>query len=199
MKNKKQIVVSLLTGVILGTTISVSAGTFVQAYRNEEIKVTLDGKTQIFVDEKTNEIEYPLTYNDRTYLPLRSLSNLLGFEVDYDEETKTAIIKTPTEKDKEETKVNTENKNEPKDEEETSNDNTNKNEDKTTTETNNSNNEKENESEENSSSENVKSEETGSIDKDTLKEVEVPVEKIELDKEPGIILPVEPKPTPEVM
>ncbi len=96
MKNnniKKMATIGLF-GIILGTTLTVSAGTLIQAYRNDEIKVTLNGELQTFRDVTTNEIEVPLTYNNRTYLPLRSLATLVGLNVNYDANTKTAILET---------------------------------------------------------------------------------------------------------
>lgn len=33
-------------------------------------------------------------YNDRTYLPLRSLATMFGVNVDYDTDTQTAILET---------------------------------------------------------------------------------------------------------
>lgn len=95
MKNNiKAVATASLAGFILGTTLTVSAGTWIQAYRNDEIKITLNGKEQTFRDATTNEIELPITYNNRTYLPLRSLATLLGISVDYDANTKTAILET---------------------------------------------------------------------------------------------------------
>lgn len=95
MKNSiKKVVTAGLAGFVLGTTLTVSAGTWIQAYRNDEIKITLNGEVQTFRDATTNEIEVPITYNDRTYLPLRSLATLVGLNVDYDANTKTAILET---------------------------------------------------------------------------------------------------------
>lgn len=95
MKNNiKRVATAGLAGFVLGTTLTVSAGTWIQAYRNDEIKITLNGEVQTFRDATTNEIEVPITYNDRTYLPLRSLATLVGLNVDYDANTKTAILET---------------------------------------------------------------------------------------------------------
>ena len=91
-KNTKHVVIGSLAGLMVGTALTVSAGTWVNAYRNDEIKVTLNGVEQTFRDATTGEVELPLTYNDRTYLPLRSLANLVGVGVDYDSNTKTAIL-----------------------------------------------------------------------------------------------------------
>lgn len=47
---------------------------------------------QEFRDETSNEIQYPITYKDRTYLPLRTVANLVGIGVDYDSKTNTALL-----------------------------------------------------------------------------------------------------------
>ena len=92
--NTKRIMATGLAGFIIGTTLTVSAATWIQAYRNDKMKILLNGETQIFRDATTNEIELPIMYNDRTYLPLRSLATLLGVNVDYDETTDTVILET---------------------------------------------------------------------------------------------------------
>lgn len=92
--NTKRIMATGLAGFIIGTTLTVSAATWIQAYRNDKMKILLNGETQIFRDATTNEIELPIMYNDRTYLPLRSLATLFGVNVDYDETTDTVILET---------------------------------------------------------------------------------------------------------
>ena len=72
----------------------VLANSQIQAILNDQIKVTLNGQVQEFKDETTNETQYPITYHDRTYLPLRTVANLVGVDVDYDASSNTAILKT---------------------------------------------------------------------------------------------------------
>ena len=60
--------------------------------QNTEIKVSLNGQIQEFKDETTGETQYPITYNGRTYLPLRNIANLFDASVDYDKDTKTAVL-----------------------------------------------------------------------------------------------------------
>ena len=96
MKNKislKQVILGVTAGVILGSSL-VFAGSYITTYLNDEIKVVLNGNLQNFKDETTGETQYPITYQNRTYLPLRTLANLLGFNVDYDENSNTAILNT---------------------------------------------------------------------------------------------------------
>lgn len=91
---KKGFVLGLATGVVLTGASLVSANSQIQAILNNQIKVTLNGQVQEFKDETTNETQYPITYKDRTYLPLRTVANLVGVDVDYDANSNTAILKT---------------------------------------------------------------------------------------------------------
>jgi hypothetical protein len=83
--------------VIGGLTV-VGANQAIQAIQNTEIKVSLNGQIQEFKDELTGETQYPITYNSRTYLPLRNVAQLSGLDVDYDTASNTAILyhSTPT-------------------------------------------------------------------------------------------------------
>ncbi|MBQ9280082.1 MAG: hypothetical protein IJ215_03450 [Clostridia bacterium] len=93
-KNFKIILTSVIIGMLIGGATFVAADASVQAILNGQIKVTLDGELQEFRDESTNAVQLPLTYRDRTYLPMRTLANLVGVSVDYDATTNTAILKT---------------------------------------------------------------------------------------------------------
>ncbi|MBQ9314136.1 MAG: hypothetical protein IJ220_03925 [Clostridia bacterium] len=89
---KKGFLLGLTTGIVLTGASLVMANSQIQAILNDQIKVTLDGKVQEFKDETTSEVQYPITYHDRTYLPLRTVANLVGVDVDYDAESNTAIL-----------------------------------------------------------------------------------------------------------
>lgn len=89
---KKSFIVGLTTGLVVASISLVFANTQIQAILNNKIKVSLNGQIQEFRDESTNEIQYPITYHDRTYLPLRTLANLVGVSVDYDANSNTAIL-----------------------------------------------------------------------------------------------------------
>ena len=91
---KKGFVIGLTTGLTLAGLSVVLANSQIHALLNDQIKVTLNGQVQEFKDETTNETQYPITYKDRTYLPLRTVANLVGVDVDYDTNSNTAILKT---------------------------------------------------------------------------------------------------------
>ncbi len=87
-----KLVGGLLAGMIIGGATVVGANQAIQALQNTEIKVSLNGQIQEFKDETTGETQYPITYHDRTYLPLRNVAKLAGLNVDYDEKTNTALL-----------------------------------------------------------------------------------------------------------
>lgn len=91
---KKGFIIGLATGLTLTGASLVLANSQIQAILNDQIKITLNGQIQEFKDETTNETQYPITYHNRTYLPLRTVANLLGINVDYDESTNTALLTT---------------------------------------------------------------------------------------------------------
>ena len=94
MKDNIKIICASIVSFILGSATVVCANQAIQAMQNTEIKVNVDGKIQEFRDEITNEKQYPITYNNRTYLPLRNIAELLGVSVDYDSLSKTAFLKS---------------------------------------------------------------------------------------------------------
>ena len=87
-----KLVGGLLVGILIGGATVVGANQAIQAIQNTEIKVSLNGEVQTFKDETTGEIQYPITYHDRTYLPLRNIAKLTGLKVDYDNNTNTALL-----------------------------------------------------------------------------------------------------------
>ena len=94
MKNNFKIIGASIISFILGSVTIVCANQAIQAVQNTEIKVDLDGQIHEFRDEKTGEIQYPITYNNRTYLPLRNVAQLAGLYVNYDSDSKTAYLKS---------------------------------------------------------------------------------------------------------
>lgn len=92
MKNMFKFISGMVVGTIFGGLAIVCANQAISAIQNTEIKVSLNGEVQEFVDEATNDIQYPITYDNRTYLPLRNVANLAGLAVDYDKSSNTAIL-----------------------------------------------------------------------------------------------------------
>lgn len=89
---KKGFILGMCIGLTVAGTSLVLANSEIRAILNNKIKVTLNGITQTFRDETSNAVQYPITYENRTYLPLRTVANLVGVEVGYDEKTNTAIL-----------------------------------------------------------------------------------------------------------
>ncbi len=56
-----------------------------------DIKVTLDGKN-VEMKDVTGKVIEPFIKEGTTYLPIRALSNAFGFEVDWNQETKTVFV-----------------------------------------------------------------------------------------------------------
>ena len=92
MNNNLKVVLGTVTCIIIGGLTVVGANQAIQAIQNTEIKVSLNGQVQTFKDGTTGEIQYPITYHDRTYLPLRNVAQLAGLNVDYDNKSNEAIL-----------------------------------------------------------------------------------------------------------
>ena len=92
MNNNLKVVLGTVAGIMIGSLTVVGANQAIQALQNTEIKISLNGQIQEFKDETTGETQYPITYHDRTYLPLRNVAQLSGLSVDYDNDSKTAIL-----------------------------------------------------------------------------------------------------------
>lgn len=81
----KKTLIGIVIGLVIGVSISVVAtGTWetIAVLRND-IKVIVNGN-ELSADN--------FLYNDTTYLPVREISESLGMNVEYDEDTNTAVI-----------------------------------------------------------------------------------------------------------
>lgn len=63
----------------------------IKAYLNKEVKIQLNGELWQPKDQAGN-VQYPITYNGSTYLPVRAVGEALGVEIGWDGATKTVII-----------------------------------------------------------------------------------------------------------
>lgn len=80
------LVLVLLTGTVLATN-----GVVQKELTYKDIKITLDGEEVIPTDVNGNSTE-PFIMNGSTYLPIRALSEALGYNVEWDAETNTIKI-----------------------------------------------------------------------------------------------------------
>ncbi len=78
-------VLGLAAGLLLGSTIIVGANQTIQALLNDEITIIFDDVAVDLKDEVTGSTLYPITYNDRTYLPVRKIADMLDLKVVYDD------------------------------------------------------------------------------------------------------------------
>lgn len=63
----------------------------ITAQINRGISVKLDGKTQTMYDA-TGKRVYPVIYQGTTYLPVRSISNMLGVDIAWDNATSSVLL-----------------------------------------------------------------------------------------------------------
>ena len=83
---------TLSTAIIL---VIITSSTITAAGLLEEIKA-YRGDIKVVADNREIELEeQPFIYNGRVYVPLRFVSNALGMDVDWNDETKTVIINSP--------------------------------------------------------------------------------------------------------
>lgn len=79
-RNMKKVL--LATGLIAGLLVAP-----VQAAEIADVKVIYDGEEVVFTDQK------PLIINGTTYLPVRTIGEALGAQIDYDAATNSVTIK----------------------------------------------------------------------------------------------------------
>ena len=85
--NKKLLCVMAVTGAVACFASGVFASVELEkisAYLNHGVSVAKEGEIVDLLDLSGNKMT-PITYNDSTYLPVRSVGNLLGHEIDWDE------------------------------------------------------------------------------------------------------------------
>lgn len=79
----------LFTATVFGTTTMKQ----IVAYINYGVSIVVDGEKQEMYDANSNRV-YPISYNGTTYIPLRGMGEMLGYEVDWNNATNSVIIKT---------------------------------------------------------------------------------------------------------
>ena len=87
-----------LTAVVSFTAGAAAAGGLqeIKAYLNSAITIKLDGEEKVITDA-SGARTYPISYNNTTYLPVRSIAGLLGIDVGWDQATQSVLLgKTET-------------------------------------------------------------------------------------------------------
>lgn len=93
MKNYKNYLAIGACALLLTGT-AVNADTIlkeISAFTNQGVKIVVDDEEFVAKDEQGNKLD-PITYNDRTYLPLRAIGEALGKDVNWDNDTQTVVI-----------------------------------------------------------------------------------------------------------
>jgi len=96
MKSKKLIISTMVFGMAVTGSAGVYAGTNLQkisAYLNHSIGFKLNGAAYTPVDAKGNQLA-PITYNNTTYLPIRSVADALKVPVTFNQATNQVLIGT---------------------------------------------------------------------------------------------------------
>lgn len=89
-----------LTGIltmllILSVSVGVLAATSLDGKLTfRGIKITIDGAAATPKDAKGNAVE-PFIYNGSTYLPVRAVAGLVGYDVSWVDSTSTVVLTTP--------------------------------------------------------------------------------------------------------
>lgn len=98
MKHKKALTALVLALALFGAfnLVSYAADGLqeISAYLNSNISFKLDGEEQILKDA-SGVRTYPITYQGTTYVPIRSVANLLGVNVDWDQATQSILLGEP--------------------------------------------------------------------------------------------------------
>lgn len=81
----KNFIVGIIVGAVLTSTTSVMAN-------SETITAFFSNMNFVVNGEKADLTERPLKKNGISYLPVRAVAEMLGYEVDYDKKTDTAIL-----------------------------------------------------------------------------------------------------------
>lgn len=82
---------ALLTGVLAVGAGAASTGAQVTAQISPDIAIVVDGTTRTFFNAAGSEV-HPIVYNGTTYLPIRAIGELMGKNVNWDQNSLTITI-----------------------------------------------------------------------------------------------------------
>ena len=86
------LITALTVGALLGGTALAANGSYtVTAELNPDIRVKIDGVERTFFNAQGQEV-HPISYAGTTYVPIRSIGELMDKNVNWDESTYTATI-----------------------------------------------------------------------------------------------------------
>ena len=92
----KKIIRALATGLLVLTSMGVAFGAGTQfeikATMDSGVKVIYKDKAQKLVDEN-GEVKDPIMYNGTVYVPIRSVANIFGINIDWDNENRNVLLK----------------------------------------------------------------------------------------------------------
>ena len=92
--NKKISVKSLMILLVMIVSVTVAlaaAPTQISALLSPNIKITYNGVPQTPRDANGNVV-YPINYNGSIYLPIRGAADILGIDIDWDNDSKTVML-----------------------------------------------------------------------------------------------------------
>lgn len=97
-RTKFFVALAMICAVILGVAAAAGVSRQISATLRPDITIKVDGATQTITDSNGNETA-PIIYNGTTYLPVKSIGQILGQSVTWDGQTNTVNItssNTPT-------------------------------------------------------------------------------------------------------
>ena len=102
LKNKKVslracLLMCLICIVLTGVVSATPTMKQIVAYLNYGLNIVIDGETKELYNSNGDKI-YPITFDGATYVPVRSISELLGVSVDWDGNTNSVLLNTKVEK-----------------------------------------------------------------------------------------------------
>lgn len=90
---KKLILITLILTLLMGTwSIAFAAGKAVTAYVDPKVNIVINSAKFVPYDSDSGQQMDILIYNNRTYLPVRSIGEALDTKIGWDDKTKTVYI-----------------------------------------------------------------------------------------------------------